>query len=340
MGTIESTSGSLAALPDAGLESWHTQRAVGSPFGYWQNLICRELVELQIETPAPDRFEASLVRRHVGSISVNLISARAQAAARTHEAIRRMIEPRFDLVHIREGYVNLQHYGRRFEIHPGQCVLIDNSQTYSFVTSELSKSTSLQIPQKWLRTLIPMPEDGVANIITDETPWGNALLATLNALTPHSLANLTVPGQALAEQIGSLLALAIAKREPVLTSTHQKLLMRLRATLRARAHDEQLTPQSVADTNGISRRYLHALFARAGTTFTRDLLDIRLDLAQRLLLDPRFRRMTVAEIGWRCGFVDSSHFARRFRIRFGHSPTEYRHERPLARSAIGPPTQV
>src|SRR5579883_2307233 len=221
MGTIEANSaGGGLVLRDAGLESWHTRGAVGNPFAYWQDLICRELVELQIKTPSPDRFEASLARRQMGSIGVNLISSHTQAAARTHEAIRRMLEPRFDLVHVRDGRVGFKHYGRCFEVHAGQCVLIDSSQTYSFVTSELSSCTSLQIPQKWLRTLIPVPEDGVAKVITNDTPWGNALLATLSALTPCSLANLTIPGQLLAEQIATQLALAIGRPEPALTSTH------------------------------------------------------------------------------------------------------------------------
>jgi DNA-binding HxlR family transcriptional regulator len=38
----------------------------------------------------------------------------------------------------------------------------------------------------------------------------------------------------------------------------------------------------------------------------------------------RFGKMSVSEIGWRCGFVDSSHFARRFQQKFGKSPSQYR----------------
>ncbi len=37
----------------------------------------------------------------------------------------------------------------------------------------------------------------------------------------------------------------------------------------------------------------------------------------RHLGDPRFSDLTVSEIAWRCGFTDSSHFARRFAQRYG-----------------------
>ena len=316
-------SGNIISV-DNGLESWSTQRANGNPFRYWQDLICQELVELQIETPQPARFEASMFRRRLGAVSCNVIRAQPQLAVRTHESIRRTREPRFDLLYARDGHIAFEHCGHRFDLHAGQCTLIDSSRTYSFVTSEFTDSVSLQIPQKWLRALISTPEEGVTRIITHDTPWGNALLATLSALTPKSLATLAIPGEVLAEQIAGLLALAINRHDPTLTVGQQKLLPRLRETLNALAHDESVSPQSVADAHGISKRYLHALFAAAGTTFSRELLEIRLQRAARLLRDAGFSRLSVSEIGWRCGFADSSHFARRFRNQFGKSPSDYR----------------
>jgi AraC-like DNA-binding protein len=312
----------LAARP-GGLECWSTRQAEGNPFRYWQDLICQELVELQIETPRPARFEASLLRRRLGAVSCNLIQAQQQAAARTHEEIRRTVEPRFDLVHVREGSLTLEHCGRRLDVYAGQCTLVDSSRTYAFTTSEISSSLSLQMPQKWLRALISTPEEGVAKVVTCESPWGNALLATLSALTPESLATLAIPGEVLAEQIAGLLALAIGKPEPALTH-EAKLMPLLRKTLHAMAHDESLSPQVVADTHGISKRYLHLLFAGAGTTFSRELLEIRLQRAERMLRDARFRKLSVSEVAWRCGFTDSSHFARRFRMQFGQSPGDFR----------------
>src|SRR5581483_6886962 len=187
----------------------------------------------------------------------NLISAQPQAAVRTHEAIRRTREPRFDLVYAREGHIAFDHCGHRFDVKSGECTLIDSARTYSFATSGFSDSVSLQIPQKWLRGMISAPEDAVAKVITHDTPWGNALLATLSALTPQSLANLAIPGELLAEQIAGLLALTLNTHDRTLTVGQQKRRPRLRETLSALAHDESVTPQSVADAHGISKRYLH-----------------------------------------------------------------------------------
>jgi AraC family transcriptional activator of tynA and feaB len=50
----------------------------------------------------------------------------------------------------------------------------------------------------------------------------------------------------------------------------------------------------------------------------------RLHRAQRLLRDKRFDGLGIAEIAWKCGFSEPSHFARRFRERFGATPSAYR----------------
>jgi transcriptional regulator GlxA family with amidase domain len=89
-------------------------------------------------------------------------------------------------------------------------------------------------------------------------------------------------------------------------------------------NDPSLDPQSVADLHGISKRYLHLLFANAGTSFGAALMELRLERARQLLDDRRLARVGISELAWRCGFSEPSHFARRFRARFGAAPDAYR----------------
>jgi len=102
------------------------------------------------------------------------------------------------------------------------------------------------------------------------------------------------------------------------------MLRRIHETLRERLYDPSLDPETVATAYGISKRYLHLLFADAGTSFSATLIALRLEKAKSLLDDPRFARTGIAEIAWRCGFVEPSHFARRFRARYGEAPAAYR----------------
>jgi AraC-like DNA-binding protein len=50
----------------------------------------------------------------------------------------------------------------------------------------------------------------------------------------------------------------------------------------------------------------------------------RIEEAQRLLAQPRLMRVTVGEIGRRCGFADPSHFVREFRAATGSTPALWR----------------
>jgi len=120
------------------------------------------------------------------------------------------------------------------------------------------------------------------------------------------------------------LALAVA-RESASPSTHKRaLLRRVTETIRERCHEPDLDPAKVAAALGLSRRYVHLLFASAGSTFSQELYECRLRRAQRLLGDKRFDGLGIAEIAWNCGFSEPSHFTRRFRERFGAAPSAYR----------------
>ena len=134
---------------------------------------------------------------------------------------------------------------------------------------------------------------------------------------------LAVPEGVVAEQIAVLLALAAGPKAQV-SRGGEKILNRIRRTIRDRCHEAGLTPGAIADSHGISKRYLHYLFAHTDSTFGRELMQMRLDCAHRLLSDARYAAMTVSEVAARCGFLEPSHFARRFRQAYGAGPVDFR----------------
>ncbi len=90
---------------------------------------------------------------------------------------------------------------------------------------------------------------------------------------------------------------------------------------RSVAEGASLTQSSLARALGISTSHLSRVFRQStGETFERYLVQRRVELAQRLLLDPAHNVSTVAQ---QCGFKDASYFARVFRRVVGCSPAEY-----------------
>ena len=92
--------------------------------------------------------------------------------------------------------------------------------------------------------------------------------------------------------------------------------------LEANFAEEGLSPESCARQVGISERYLHRLFSQRGLSFSRTVQALRLDMAQRLLLQPL--PLDIASIAFQCGFASPAHFSRCFKQRFNQAPSAFR----------------
>ena len=109
---------------------------------------------------------------------------------------------------------------------------------------------------------------------------------------------------------------------PVVTRHTDKLLTRIRGLITDRFTDPDFGPREVAAEAGISLRYVQKLFTQHGSTCSEFIYSVRLDHAARLL-DRRTSlgvRQPLSVIAYACGFSDYTHFARKFRQRFGYTP--------------------
>lgn len=85
-----------------------------------------------------------------------------------------------------------------------------------------------------------------------------------------------------------------------------------------------LSIEGVASRHGISPGYVRQLFAAEGTTFSKFVLEQRLNAARAMLDDRRFADRSIAAIAFEAGFGDLPSFNRIFRRRFGMRPSEAR----------------
>ena len=114
-----------------------------------------------------------------------------------------------------------------------------------------------------------------------------------------------------------------------------RLFARVRGIVKDGFADPDFSPRRVATEAGISLRYLQKLFTARGLTCSDFIYSLRLNHAARLL----HRRASLgtnqplSEIAYACGFHDYTHFARRFRHRFGYSPSA------TAQDTLASPTQ-
>jgi AraC-like DNA-binding protein len=83
-----------------------------------------------------------------------------------------------------------------------------------------------------------------------------------------------------------------------------------------------LNRDKIATQFKLSRNYVSTLCLRqTGTAFNQLLTDMKLQRATGLLKD---HSLSISEVSYRCGFEDSSYFARRFKSQKGITPLQYR----------------
>ncbi|TWD86217.1 AraC-like protein [Variovorax beijingensis] len=99
---------------------------------------------------------------------------------------------------------------------------------------------------------------------------------------------------------------------------------RLVAFIEVHLGDPELSVDAISKDLGISRRLTHRLFEMQRTQYGAYLKARRLERARDELTNRRLDHLSVAQIAYRCGFGDASHFSRCFRSQFGAPPGAFR----------------
>jgi AraC-like DNA-binding protein len=94
--------------------------------------------------------------------------------------------------------------------------------------------------------------------------------------------------------------------------------------LRRHFADPELSAADVARAVGVSRRYLHRLYAEAGRSFREELIALRIAACLAAFRDGAQADRTIAEIAYAAGYADISQFNRHFRRLNGETPSALR----------------
>jgi AraC-like DNA-binding protein len=289
---------------------------------YWVDTVCDRFLELEIDTPVRDRFQACLDQVDLGPATANFLDADIQHVRRTRAKISRLHAPMYILMQLRVGTVRFQQAGRDVRVGPGECVFIDGAEPYELECPHPTRAMALRFPSEWLKGWIAQPERHAGRLFSGGG-WSAALCAAVANLDIDSCDSMALPREAIADPIATLMKLAMGP-DPGVSSQQPVLYNELMSTLRNRFSESDLSPRIVAADHGICTRSVHYVFSRAHTTFVERLMELRLSRAHEMLSDAHLLDLPVAEVAARCGFADPSHFARRFRRRFGQSPLQFR----------------
>ncbi|MDP9603489.1 UNVERIFIED_ORG: AraC-like DNA-binding protein [Variovorax paradoxus] len=316
-------------MSNAAIHRWSTDAVPPAQrLDYWVGAVCEGFLEMDVTSPAAAGFGATLESAALGPIVVNQVRGSAQDVYRTRRAIAHSSHNYFYLLcKTDSAWVAVQD-GRSARLLPGDAVLVDSRRRYEFHLLQSADTISLELPTAWVDSWIPDAGDQVARRIDGQAGWGGVLCSFVRQLSPQMAVKPPMPAELLGDQLGSLLALATGSApadEPDKGRT--ALRRRVLDATRERHAEPGLTAAGVARTLGISERSLHRCLGEGGTTFATALTGFRMQVARRMLADARFDRLAIAEIGFRVGLADASHFVRLCRRHLGATPGEFRRRR-------------
>lgn len=287
----------------------------------------RSLLRLDV-TPMADRpFRAEATLRSLPRLRLCVIKSSGVQLQRTYEIIKDGNDD-LGLVLSLKGRIVAFQRGREVPLGAGASVPIASAETAGLMLSHAS-FLGLAVPLSVLVPLVPDIEDKWIRPLPRELEPVRLLRSYLAALMKEGAVTTPELAALAATHVHDLIALALgATRDAAVHAASRGLRAARLKSIKADSLQHIASPDldvaAVAKRERITPRYVHLLFEEEGITFSQFLRKARLELAHRMLRDPRHIARNVSAIAYAVGFADLSHFNHSFRRHFGATPTEVR----------------
>ena len=296
---------------------------------YWIDMICDEFVQLDCSTEQKTDFKGDLRGCELHDIRVSEVSASRQHVTRSKKQIAKSTEREFLLSLQMENPGIVNQDGRSAELYPGDFALYDSTRPYALHFDRPFRQIVLQIPYDSLAEQFLGPENITARRVSAQTAVGaltsqfiRSVAGRLDDLSPQE-------HQVINQHIIELIVLTMSSMSSLRDLDGKSIprtimLERIKQYIEINIRHPQLSPALVARHHHISERYQRMLFASTGTTISRFILNMRLELCREALDNHELRDYSISQIAFGYGFNDAAHFSRKFKERYGDSPKEYR----------------
>lgn len=284
-------------------------------------------VDLEVRDDAP--FRLRMCARTYGGVRLAVIQSTPYRVARTRPLIDDG-DDRIGLVFPLAGRFGGEQGGRSIAVRRGEATVMASDLTGWFGTPSGGAFLTIRIsPDLLASSARELVLRAGCTVRPSRVGFDlvRAYLSTLNlraADVPPAIA------EAAGRHLAEIAAHAITAREDAANPRLGGEGLRTARVAAARAHiaahfaDPGYDVAACASHVGVSVRYLQVMLEADGTRFGEQLMQLRLEHARRLLVDPANAGLRVTDVAFDSGFSDVSHFNRRFRARFGESPTSAR----------------
>jgi AraC family transcriptional regulator, positive regulator of tynA and feaB len=301
-----------------------------SDYEAWRDLLRSMSGRYYSEGIKPDDFSGWVRPVAIRGFTAVNLGSNARRIERTYRDVRLDGADHYVALFAANGQIAMVHNDQAVQLGVGDAALVDASRpiTYSADKEESWNTISLNLPrQSFVSYLGFEPRGGVFR--RNGTPAGRLLFDLVRTTDNVEDTALSPADSYMQLAVYDLVGALFAPSERGPGSRHtEKLFARIRDIIKAGCADPDFGSREVAAKAGISLRYLQKLFTERGLTCGEVMYSHRLDHAADLLQRRRLLEtgQPLTEIAYACGFHDYTHFARKFRKRFGYPPGHSRRE--------------
>jgi AraC-like DNA-binding protein len=296
---------------------------------FWREVFGRQYCSLDIEPLSNAPFEAEASLRAMPGLSTmecRIVPTRQQ---RTPEFLADG-DDSICLPMSLSGSMMFSQRGREVSLDAGEAVIVLHAEPAVMTNSQVH-AIGLVVSRQALSPLVASVEDTAMQVIPRDSEGLRLLTGYVRMLHEGLPLATTEARQLVAAHVTDLVAMAIgATRDGAAIAAERGVraarLAAIKADIAARLDRRDLGLTGVAARQHVTPRYVQMLFESEGVTFSQFVLEQRLARAYQMLTSPRHAGWAIGTIALAAGFGDLSHFNRRFRRRYGATPSEVRVE--------------
>jgi AraC-like DNA-binding protein len=274
----------------------------------------------------PSRVRLVMEAYTLGPVALTRVATSGMDTTRTPRRMSSDEEPTIALTLGMTSAGMIEQGGLTIGTQVGVVSLVELTQPYFSRIPDGTDGWSVKIPLADLA--LPRAAVERARTAVAASPL-HRLFAEHLASLGHSVVDLDAESAALTGAATTALARALICSATGRDDQHAResladtLLLRTQAHVRGHLGDRELCAATIAAAHHVSVRHLYKTFAAAGLQLEQWIIEQRLDAARRDLRLHGVRHRTIAATARRWGFADPSHFTRRFRERYGVTPSEW-----------------
>ena len=299
-------------------------------FDTWRDILSRKLLHVAIDplSDRPFRADASLrilpdLRIGAGAIGASLHHRTRGIAASDNDDVTLLVNLSGPFL-IRRGDSDLL-------LGAGDACLVDCSETGAFARTAPGSLLCVRLPRTALGVFARRLDGGAfGRLIPAHTMALRLLVAYVAPLHADAAVSLSaLEGRVVVDHVADLIALIIgadscAAAMQANGALRAARLASVKAYISDRLDAHDLGIDGVAESQGVSPRYVRKLFEGEGTSFSGYVAGERLARAHAMLTSPRFRYRPISAIAFDVGFGDLSYFNRLFRRHYQATPSDVR----------------